>query len=423
MEVDEVTTGELSYFHTDHLGTSMRLTSETGALIRVMGYEPFGSDVITEWIEIPEDIVITENITESGEYMAANSISITTPDPANPITIGPGVDVSFLAAASITFSAGFTVMEGAAFSAGTDLDMLSVPNDVETRYGFTGQEKDVSGLYYCVARYYDPDLGRFTQPDTLLDGLNRYAYCANNPVRYVDPTGNTHGETYWDAYNDYYSDDDNQDSDHPGTTDNDYSDEADRDWIKNGHPEVPPIVVNTVTWTASEKLYLSGVDIRFLFGGMTMLVGTAEVTFSDGNLSGTRIFDVLSTYSEGVLFNAGSFAYRTKYTMELPLGSTVDSASIAFEGIFGTAGGSYASKILSIPKTSLNLSPGGGYTFTIDPETKTINGSGWKGPTIGVGGSFGIKVLPLSGGIQTTAYKLKSRIEWPSNFFFNIPDF
>ena len=240
VEVDEVTIGELSYFHTDHLGTSMRLTSETGALIRVMGYEPFGSDVITEWIEIPEDIVITKNITESGEYMAANSISITTPDPADPITIGPGVDVSFLAAASITFSAGFTVMEGAAFSAGTDLDMLSVPNNVETRYGFTGQEKDVSGLYYYVARYYDPDLGRFTQADTLLDGLNRYAYCANNPVRYVDPTGNTHGEAYWDAYNDYYSDDDNQDSDHPGTTDNDYSDEADRDWIKNGHPEVPP---------------------------------------------------------------------------------------------------------------------------------------------------------------------------------------
>ncbi|MCK5199223.1 MAG: hypothetical protein KAR21_12770, partial [Spirochaetales bacterium] len=244
--------------------------------------------------------------------------------------------------------------------------------------------------------------------------------CHNNPVKYIDPTGHD-----TDYYDDPYGGRGNPEEKEEYNREIAEREERRerRERRESEGTGVEPIVVDTVTWTASEKLYLSGVDIRFLFGGMTMLVGTAEVTFSDGNLSGTRIFDVLSTYSEGVLFNAGSFAYRTKYTMELPLGSTVDSASIAFEGIFGTAGGSYASKILSIPKTSLNLSPGGGYTFTIDPETKTINGSGWKGPTIGVGGSFGIKVLPLSGGIQTTAYKLKSRIEWPSNFFFNIPDF
>jgi RHS repeat-associated protein len=53
------------------------------------------------------------------------------------------------------------------------------------------------GLYYYNARYYDPDLGRFIQPDSKLDGLNRYAYCHNNPVRYTDPTG----ENSWDFYN------------------------------------------------------------------------------------------------------------------------------------------------------------------------------------------------------------------------------
>jgi RHS repeat-associated protein len=45
------------------------------------------------------------------------------------------------------------------------------------------------GLYYYNARYYDPDLGRFIQADSKLDGLNRYAYCHNNPIRYTDPTG------------------------------------------------------------------------------------------------------------------------------------------------------------------------------------------------------------------------------------------
>jgi RHS repeat-associated protein len=55
---------------------------------------------------------------------------------------------------------------------------------------YTGQKKDGSGLYYYGARYYDPELGRFISPDRLLvDGLNRYAYCKNNPIKYIDPTG------------------------------------------------------------------------------------------------------------------------------------------------------------------------------------------------------------------------------------------
>jgi RHS repeat-associated protein len=57
-------------------------------------------------------------------------------------------------------------------------------------YQYTGQEMDSgTGLYYYKARYYDPVLGRFIQADTVLDGLNRYAYCGNNPVMYTDPTG------------------------------------------------------------------------------------------------------------------------------------------------------------------------------------------------------------------------------------------
>jgi RHS repeat-associated protein len=57
-------------------------------------------------------------------------------------------------------------------------------------YQFTSQELDSgTGLYYYDARYYDPLLGRFVQADVVLDGLNRYAYCHNNPVMYTDPTG------------------------------------------------------------------------------------------------------------------------------------------------------------------------------------------------------------------------------------------
>ena len=46
-----------------------------------------------------------------------------------------------------------------------------------------------TGTIYLRARYYSPVTGRFTQLDPIRDGLNWYAYCGNNPVRFVDATG------------------------------------------------------------------------------------------------------------------------------------------------------------------------------------------------------------------------------------------
>ena len=64
----------------------------------------------------------------------------------------------------------------------------TIPN----RFKFTGQQLDpVTQQYYLRARFYNPVIARFTQEDTYRgDGLNLYAYCENNPVFYVDPTGN-----------------------------------------------------------------------------------------------------------------------------------------------------------------------------------------------------------------------------------------
>lgn len=67
---------------------------------------------------------------------------------------------------------------------------------VSLNYRFTDQEKDGStGLYNYDARLYDPAIGLFVTGDTIVpnmydpQSLNRYAYCRNSPLIYVDPTG------------------------------------------------------------------------------------------------------------------------------------------------------------------------------------------------------------------------------------------
>lgn len=62
---------------------------------------------------------------------------------------------------------------------------------VPGRLLYGGQQYDAEmEQYYLRARYYNPMIGRFMQEDTYRgDGLNLYAYCANNPVMYYDPSG------------------------------------------------------------------------------------------------------------------------------------------------------------------------------------------------------------------------------------------
>jgi RHS repeat-associated protein len=65
-----------------------------------------------------------------------------------------------------------------------------------TDHAFAGQALDANtGLMYYGARWYDPYLNRFISPDTITpdyrnpQGLNRYSYVHNNPLRYTDPSG------------------------------------------------------------------------------------------------------------------------------------------------------------------------------------------------------------------------------------------
>ncbi|MCM1270959.1 MAG: hypothetical protein NC247_10115 [Ruminococcus flavefaciens] len=98
-------------------------------------------------------------------------------------------------------------------------------------FRYCGEYYDAeTGTIYLRARYYNPTTGRFISRDSFAGrrsdplSLNRYTYCRNNPVRYVDPSGHdavdaasfmvncprpTHKvNSAWDAH--YYTDWDNK---------------------------------------------------------------------------------------------------------------------------------------------------------------------------------------------------------------------
>lgn len=79
--------------------------------------------------------------------------------------------------------------------------------------GYTGHEHlQWCGLINMNARLYDPMVARFLSPDPVVQApdntqsLNRYSYCLNNPLKYVDPTGNGWISAYYGNEYFYYYD-------------------------------------------------------------------------------------------------------------------------------------------------------------------------------------------------------------------------
>ncbi|OCL26008.1 hypothetical protein U472_08250 [Orenia metallireducens] len=101
----------------------------------------------------------------------------------------------------MTDASGKVVMNQDYLPFGGDLtrpNQIEIQNDSGESYKYTGQKQVVStGLYYYGARYYDPSIGRFITEDSYRGELdnpqsqNVYIYVTQNPLKYVDPTGNT----------------------------------------------------------------------------------------------------------------------------------------------------------------------------------------------------------------------------------------
>jgi RHS repeat-associated protein len=82
-------------------------------------------------------------------------------------------------------------------SAGSTIPQIGQPQ----AKGYINEKYDPeTGLQYLHARFMDPDLARFTTPDTwdpILAGVdfNRYAYAGNDPINMSDPNGHATGGT------------------------------------------------------------------------------------------------------------------------------------------------------------------------------------------------------------------------------------
>ncbi len=99
-----------------------------------------------------------------------------------------------LGSTSMTVNSDGTLLSEVRYSAFGEVRYQS--GTTTTDYLFTGQRQEAEiGLYYYVARWYDPAIGRFVQADSVVPdpgsalGYDRYGYVNNSPIIHNDPTG------------------------------------------------------------------------------------------------------------------------------------------------------------------------------------------------------------------------------------------
>jgi RHS repeat-associated protein len=126
---------QIFYYHLDHVGNTNVVTDAAGVEVTRHDYRPFGEQLSPDLTKLPASSPLAQ-----------------------------------------------------------ERDLVSSSLDVS----FNGQHFDQStGFYYFGARHYDPTLGRFLSTDSEVrdpnqpQALNRYSFNANNPLRYVDPTGHS----------------------------------------------------------------------------------------------------------------------------------------------------------------------------------------------------------------------------------------
>ncbi len=177
-----------------------RLTGTSGPEgIFAYGYDPLGIRVretrdgqTTRLLHAFEDIV--------GVYDGANNLETYFshgPDADDVLALAGSHGTRYLHRDGVGSVTAASNGQGAVAAAATYAAFGGVESAIGTlgRYGFAGRELDPTGLMYNRARYYQPELGRFTTQD-LIEGVGEvpgtshdYVYALNNPAKFVDPDG------------------------------------------------------------------------------------------------------------------------------------------------------------------------------------------------------------------------------------------
>ena len=186
--------GECTYYVYDSGGQRVRKVTElaTGAVkderIYVGGFEiyrKYGSNFVErETLDIMDDeqrIALVETRTQGNE-------------PGVPQQLTRYQFSDHLSSASLEIDDQAQIISYEEYTPYGGASYQAVRNQTETpkRYRYTGKERDEeSGLCYHGARYYAPWLARWTtcDPMGLVDGPNLFRFVSNNPVRFVDRTG------------------------------------------------------------------------------------------------------------------------------------------------------------------------------------------------------------------------------------------
>ncbi len=91
-----------------------------------------------------------------------------------------------------------------------EVDEQGIATKNPIRYRSYYYDEEIN-LYYLKTRYYDPEIGRFMTIDDIqyisadtINGLNLYAYCANNPVMRTDSQGRNWWTDFWNGVGNWF---------------------------------------------------------------------------------------------------------------------------------------------------------------------------------------------------------------------------
>lgn len=284
-----------SYYHRDTLGTGVLITGAKAEVLSRKGYTPYGES-------LPDYMLVPSSGNTDGNAMTASSGASM-----------PGISKAQAATHQIMSNG----MSASRFKAivekaeqGTDVSWsdeelkllaraLTVNSVVDGLRGYTGHEMlEDSGLVHMNARIYDPAMGRFMTPDSVIpdankpQAYNRYSYVYNNPATYTDPSGHNPLAIAAIYFVMSYA----------------YSD-------SQFHQTLSSVLLAAATMGAVEPTTVAGAAAT---AGATTLVTSAAIS---GHISGTELRSAaLSAVAAGVSFKIGNvsvsdndWAYKVMY--------------------------------------------------------------------------------------------------------------